>query len=64
MISRKKFSASPAYKAFLRGVLSETEWRGGVFDVERANAPTNLSEGAIGFFAVSTVVSDTTVVLE
>lgn len=61
-IIRTKYSASPAYKAFLRGVLSETEWRGGIFDVERANAPTNLSEGAIGFFAVSTVISDTTVV--
>ena len=61
-IIRKKYSISPSYRSFLRGALSETEWRGGIFDVERANAPTNLSAGAIGFFAVSTVVSDTTMV--
>ncbi len=64
IIVRKKYSISDAYKAFLRSVLSETEWRGGVFDVQRENAPTNLSKGAIGFFAVSTVVSDTTVIVE
>jgi hypothetical protein len=43
-------------------MLSETEWRGGVFDVQRANVSTNLSEGAIGFFASCTIVTDTTVV--
>jgi hypothetical protein len=61
IVVRKKFSASPAYKEFLRSMLSETQWRGGVFDVQRANVPTNLSAGAIGFFAVSTVVADTTI---
>ena len=63
IVIRKKYSASAAYRTFLRSVLSETEWRGGVFDVQRANATTNLSEGAIGFFAVSTVVSDTTLIV-
>ncbi len=64
IVIRKKYSVSPAYKTFLRSVLSETEWRGGVFDVQRADVATNLSEGAIGFFAVTTVVSDTTIVVE
>ena len=64
IVIRTKYSVSPSYKAFLRAVLSETEWRGGVFDVQRADVPTNLSQGAIGFFAVSTVVSDTTVIVE
>jgi hypothetical protein len=63
-IIRKKYSVSPAYRSFLRSMLSETRWRGGIFDVQQENASTNLSEGAIGFFAVSTVVSDTTVVSE
>ncbi|MEQ1586483.1 MAG: DUF4249 family protein [Cyclobacteriaceae bacterium] len=63
-IIRKKYSISSAYRTFLRSVLSETEWRGGLFDVERANATTNLSAGAIGFFAVTSVVSDTTLVVE
>jgi hypothetical protein len=62
IVIRKKYSVSRAYKAFLRAMLSETEWRGGLFDVDRAGVPTNLSEGAAGFFAVSTVVSDTTVI--
>jgi len=61
-VTRKKYSVSPAYRTFLRSVLSETEWRGGVFDVDRANATTNLSKGAIGFFAVTTVASDVTLV--
>lgn len=61
-IIRRKFSVSDSYRSFLRAMLSETEWRGGVFDVQRENVPTNFSEGALGFFAVSTVVSDTTVV--
>jgi hypothetical protein len=64
IIIRKKHSVSPTYQRFLRSLLSETEWRGGIFDVQRANAGTNLSEGAIGFFAVTTVVSDTTLIVE
>lgn len=64
IIIRKKYSVSSAYRTFLRSVLSETEWRGGLFDVERANATTNLSAGAVGFFAVTSVVSDTTLVVE
>jgi len=61
-IIRKKYSVSDGYKEYLRGMLSETNWRGGLFDVYRANASTNLSDGAVGYFAVSSVVSDTTVV--
>ena len=58
-VIRRKLSMSNEYRSYLRSMLSETQWRGSVFDVERDNAPTNLSEGAIGFFAVCTVVSDT-----
>lgn len=64
IIIRKKYSVSDEYREYLRGMLSETSWRGGVFDVFPANAATNLSTGAIGFFAVSTVVSDTTIVVK
>lgn len=64
MVIRKKYSVSTTYRAFLRSMLSETEWRGGVFDVQRDNVSTNLSEGAVGFFAVSTVVADTAVITE
>jgi hypothetical protein len=61
IVIRKKYSVSEAYKTFLRAMLSETEWRGGIFDVQRENVVTNLNNGAVGFFAVSTVVSDTTI---
>jgi hypothetical protein len=62
IVVRRKFSVSAAYKDFLRSLLSETRWRGGLFDVQRADLSTNLKGGAVGFFAVSTVVSDTTVI--
>ncbi len=61
-IIRRKYSVSPGYRTFLRGLLTETEWRGSPFDVERANLPTNLTNGAAGYFAVTTVVADTTLV--
>ncbi|MEQ8364747.1 MAG: DUF4249 family protein [Cyclobacteriaceae bacterium] len=64
VVVRRKYSVSSGYKTFLRSVLSETEWRGGAFDVQRENVPTNLSAGGIGFFAVSTVLSDTTIIVE
>jgi hypothetical protein len=64
IVIRRKYSVSEVYRAFLRSMLSETEWRGGVFDVQRDNVSTNLSDGAVGFFAVSTVVADTTVITE
>jgi hypothetical protein len=61
-IIRTKYAVSPAYREFLRSMLSETEWHGGIFDVQPAPVGTNLSDGAIGFFAVTTIVSDTIVI--
>ena len=43
-------------------MLSETDWRGGVFDVLPGNARTNLSEGALGYFTAAEVIRDTVVV--
>lgn len=63
IITEKKFSLAPDYAAFLRALVLETRWHGGYFDEAVANLPTNLSEGAIGFFATCTVVSDTIVVV-
>ena len=61
IVFREKESVSGAYEEFLRGILSETDWRGGVFDVLPGNARTNLSEGAIGYFTAATVIRDTVV---
>lgn len=57
-IIEKKYSLSYEHAAFYRALLSETNWKGGYFDCASANIPTNLSEGAIGFFGVCEVVSD------
>ncbi len=62
-VLRKKYSLSEDQQAFYRTFLSETQWRGSPFDVQKGNVITNLSEGAIGYFSVSTVVSDTTVIM-
>lgn len=62
IVFREKESVSREYEEFLRGVLSETDWRGGVFDVLPGNARTNLSEGAVGFFVATEVIRDTVVI--
>ena len=53
-----KESLSDGYAEYLRGVLSETAWNGGLFDVKPGDPFTNLSEGAIGYFAACTVIRD------
>lgn len=62
IVYREKESVSMEYAEFLRGMLSETDWRGGVFDVLPGNANTNLSEGALGFFTAAEVIRDTVIV--
>jgi hypothetical protein len=62
IVFREKESVSREYEEFLRGILSETDWRGGVFDVLPGNARTNLGEGAIGYFTAAEVIRDTVVI--
>jgi hypothetical protein len=62
IVFREKESISREYAEFLRGMLSETDWRGGVFDVMPGNVHTNLSEGAIGYFTAGAITQDTVVV--
>jgi hypothetical protein len=59
-IIRRKYSLSPEHQEFARSLLLETEWRGGIFDAEAGNVPTNFKNGMQGWFAVCMVVSDTT----
>lgn len=54
-----KESLSPGYAEYLRGMLSETAWNGGLFDVKPGDPFTNLSAGAIGYFSATTVLRDT-----
>jgi len=59
IVFREKESVNPWYAEFLRGVLSETDWRGGMFDVLPGNARTNMEGEAIGFFTAADVLRDT-----
>ncbi len=61
-IVRRKYSLSKDYQAFARSLLMETEWRGGIFDVQQGNVTTNISNGALGFFTVCMVVMDSMIV--
>ena len=63
LVYRKKFSMSDPQEEFVRTLMAETEWRGGIFDVQPGNVQTNLSEGAIGYFSASTMVADTSLIL-
>jgi hypothetical protein len=62
IILRRKYSLSGAYQNFLRSLMMETEWKGGVFDVMPANVVSNIRGRAGGFFNASMVVSDTSLV--
>lgn len=59
-IIRRKYSLDADHQRFIRSLLLETEWRGGYFDVEQGNIPTNFNHGLRGWFAVCAVVTDTT----
>jgi len=61
-IVRRKYSLSTDHQRFIRSLLLETDWRGGFFDTEQGNIPTNFSHGIRGWFAACSVVSDTTFV--
>ncbi len=62
-IYRKQYSMNESQEEFVRTLMAETEWRGGLFDVQPGNVRTNLSEGAAGYFSVSQVVADSGVIL-
>jgi Domain of unknown function (DUF4249) len=58
-LTQSKLSLSPAFYEFTRALLLETEYKGGLFGSVRANLPTNLSNGALGFFGVCEKISRT-----
>jgi hypothetical protein len=55
-IRLRKYSLSPEHEAFIRSVLSTALWQGSNFDTEEGNIETNLSNGALGFFAACSVI--------
>ena len=59
IVREKKYSLHPEFAAYLRALLMETEWQGGVFDEASGSLPTNISNGGFGFFAVCAVLNKT-----
>ena len=62
IITERRYSLSPGHAAFVRDMLLETNWTGGLFPVAPANVSTNLSSGALGFFGVCAVTEVSVVV--
>ncbi len=57
LIEERRYSLTPEHAEFIRTLLLETEWQGGLFCSASANVATNLSSGATGFFGVCAVNS-------
>jgi hypothetical protein len=62
VINETRYSLTPEHAEFVREVLLETQWQGGLFNSIPANVPTNLSAGGAGFFAVCGVYTISQVV--
>lgn len=62
IITERRYSLTDEHAAFIRALLLETTWQGGYFNTASANIPTNLSEGALGFFGACGVVEKVEVV--
>jgi hypothetical protein len=52
LITERRYSLTPPHAAFIREMLLETNWTGGLFAVAPANITTNMSAGATGYFGV------------
>ena len=57
IINERRYSITPEHAEFLREMLLETNWTGGLFSLANANVMTNLSAGAIGYFGACSVTS-------
>lgn len=56
-ITEKRYSLSDQHAAYMRSVLSITEWQGGLFNTVPANVKGNLSNNGAGFFAACAVTT-------
>ena len=54
-VTERRYSLSPNYAEFVREMLLETNWQGGIFNSAPANVTSNLSKGAAGFFTACSV---------
>ena len=57
IINERRYSITPEHAEFLRELLLETNWAGGLFSLANANVMTNLTNGAMGYFGVCAVTT-------
>lgn len=62
VIVERRYSLTDNHASFIRSLLLETTWQGGLFNTASANITTNLSQGAAGFFGACGVVEKTEIV--
>lgn len=55
-----KYSLNPQHGAYMRSLLSESQWQGSIFETARGNLAGNIANG-LGYFATSAVIRDTLV---
>ena len=54
----KKYSLSTEYASYLRALVAESQWQGGLFEESKDNLPTNISNGGLGFFSTCAILTD------
>jgi len=57
-----KYSLTREHAAYLRALLSESQWQGSLFETSRGNLPGNINGGGLGFFSASAVIRQTFIV--
>jgi len=62
IMTQRRYSLTYDHASFIRALLLETTWAGGYFNTAPANIPTNMSEGAAGFFGACGVMEKSEIV--
>ena len=58
-VAVSKYALTTEFAAYLRALMMEKDWRGGLYDELPSSLPTNVSNGGLGFFATAAVLRDT-----
>jgi hypothetical protein len=62
IVFQRKYGLGDGYAEYLRSLVVETQWKGGLFEESNGNLPTNISNGGLGYFAACSVLNDTLIV--
>jgi len=59
IVFKRKYALDQRFAEYMRSLVIETQWKGGFFEESNGDLPTNLNNGALGYFGVCTVKNDT-----